>query len=70
MLDVYGVLVYMVNRLATRCSRGDLILRGGTSLNEKTKERELPGYFRATRDVDFRVGCMVTYREVFGDGVI
>lgn len=66
---MYGVLVYMVNRLATRCSSGDLILKGGTALNEKLK-RELPGYFQATRDVDFRVGCMVTYREVFGDGVI
>lgn len=53
MLDVYGVLVYMVNRLATRCSRGDLILKGGTALNEKLK-RELPGYFRATR---YRLSC-------------
>lgn len=51
MLDVYGVLVYMVNRLATRCSRGDLILKGGTAL-------------------DFHVGSIETYREVFGDGVI
>lgn len=66
MLDVYGVLVYMVNRLATRCSRGDLILKGGTALNEKLK-RELPGYFRATRDIDFHVGSIETYREVFGD---
>lgn len=45
MLDVYGVLVYMVNRLATRCSRGDLILRGGTSLNEKLKRESCPDIF-------------------------
>lgn len=69
MLDVYGVLVYRVNRLATRRSRGDLILKGGTALNEKLK-RELPGYFRATRDIDFHVGSIETYREVFGDGAI
>lgn len=66
MLDIYDVLVYMVNRLSVRCSRGDLVLKGGTALNDKLK-KELPAYFRETRDVDFHVGSVETYLEVFCD---
>lgn len=66
MIDVLDVLIYMVNRLSLKCTRGDLVLKGGLALEDKLRATA-PDFLRYTHDIDLHVGSIETYTEVFGD---
>lgn len=66
MIDVLDVLIYMVNRLSLKCTRGDLVLKGGLALEDKLRVTA-PDFIRYTHDIDLHVGSIETYTEVFGD---
>lgn len=65
MIDVLDVLIYMVNRLSLKCTRGDLVLKGGLALEDKLRVTA-PDFLRYTHDIDLHVGSVETYTEVFG----
>lgn len=66
MIDVLDVLIYMVNRLSLKCTKGDLVLKGGLALEDKLRATA-PDFLRYTHDIDLHVGSIETYTEVFGD---
>lgn len=65
MIDILDVLIYMVNRLSLKCTKGDLVLKGGLALEDKLRATA-PDFLRYTHDIDLHVGSIETYTEVFG----